>query len=326
MTLTNYGLLTILLLGLELLYIRLARHFRLFDVPNGRSLHQTTRTVRGGGIIVYLAVLTMVLSVPFNQPWFFGGLTVVVLISFGDDVAGIPVRFRFFAQSIAVSMLLIQTHTSSTDWWLFLGLLVLGVAIINAYNFMDGINGMTAFYSLLTIGTLWYLQRDEMDSRSPILYPSVFVALLVFSFFNARPKAICFAGDVGSIGIGFIMLYNLLTVINERHTYLPLLLLAVYGADSLLTIVYRIHRRQNIFRAHQSHLYQLLISQRGWPHLGVAAGYAFMQAGINGLVLRALDWSAVHQFMLAVLISGFLSICYVTTRKKIISPQKEAIL
>jgi UDP-GlcNAc:undecaprenyl-phosphate GlcNAc-1-phosphate transferase len=181
-------------------------------------------------------------------------------------------------------------------------------------------------YSLVTVGTLWYLQRSEMDSGSPVLYPAVFVALLVFSFFNVRPKAICFAGDVGSISIGFLLFYYLLNVINERHTYLPLLLLAVYGTDSLLTIVSRIYQRQNIFRAHRSHVYQLLVSQRNWPHLGVAASYAFIQACINGLVLRALDWPATHQFMLAMLILGFLSICYVTTRKRITSPQKEAIL
>ncbi len=319
MTLTDYGLLTILMLGLELLYIRLARHFHLFDIPNERSLHQTTKTVRGGGIIVYLAVLTLVLSGPLNEPWFFGGLTAVVLVSFGDDLAGIPIRFRLFAHSIAVSMLLVQTHSFSVDWWLFPGLLVLGVAIINGYNFMDGINGMTAFYSVVTVGTLWYLQKDEMDSSSPILYPSVFVALLVFSFFNARPKAICFAGDVGSIAIGFILLYGLVRVVTERHTYLPLLMLAVYGTDSLLTLLYRVYQRQNIFRAHRSHLYQLLVSQRGWPHLGVAAGYAFMQASINGLILRALDWPASHQLILAVFTLSFLSILYVKSRKIVMS-------
>ena len=290
MTLTEYGFLTVLLLGLELLYIRLARHFRLFDVPNERSLHQTATTVRGGGIIIYLAVLITVLVGSFHQPWFFGGLTAVVLVSFSDDLVSLPVRFRLVVQLIAVSLLLMQTGTFPSDWWVFPGLLMLGVAVINACNFMDGINGMTAFYSLITIGTLWCLQEDRTDSSSLILYPPVFVALLVFSFFNARPKAICFAGDVGSIGIGFILLYGLLNLINERHTYLPLLLLAVYGTDSLLTILYRLYRHQNIFRAHRSHLYQLLVSQRGWPHLGVATSYALVQAGINGLVLWSIDW------------------------------------
>jgi UDP-GlcNAc:undecaprenyl-phosphate GlcNAc-1-phosphate transferase len=139
MTLTHYSFLTILLLGAALLYIRLARHFRLFDVPNERSLHQTTRTVRGGGILIYLAVLTVVFSGSLNQPWFFGGLTVVVLVSFGDDLTGIPVRFRLFVQLIAVSMLLVQTGIFPANWWIFPGLLVLGVAIINTCNFMDGV-------------------------------------------------------------------------------------------------------------------------------------------------------------------------------------------
>ncbi len=317
MTLTEYGFLTALLLGLELLYLRLARHFRLFDIPNERSLHQTATTIRGGGIIIYLAVLITVLVATFHQPWFFGGLTAVVLVSFSDDLAGVPVRVRLFVQLIAVGLLLMQTGTFPSNWWVFPGLLVLGVAVINACNFMDGINGMTAFYSLITTGTLWYLQEDKTDSSSLILYPPVFVALLVFSFFNARPKAICFAGDVGSIGIGFILLYGLLNVINERHTYVPLLLLAVYGTDSLLTILYRLYRRQNIFRPHRAHLYQLLVSRRGWPHLGVAIGYSFMQAGINGLVFWALDWSNFQQLMLAGLVLGLLSLLYIIGRKRL---------
>ena len=319
MTRLDYGLLTMLLLGAEFLYIRLARHFRFFDVRNERSLHQTASTVRGGGIIIYLAVLATVLTGMFNQPWFFGGLTAVVLVSFGDDLVGIPVRFRLFLQLIAVSLLLVQTGTFPATWWAFPVLLVMGVALINACNFMDGINGMTALHSLLTVGTLWYLQGAKMDGSSSVLYPSLFVALLIFSFFNARPKAICFAGDVGSIGIGFILLYSLLNVINERQTYLPLLLLAVYGTDSLLTIIYRVYRRQNIFQAHRSHVYQLLVSQRGYSHLGVATGYAFMQAGINGLVLWALDWPAVQQFMLAGLVLGSLSLLYIIGRKRLTS-------
>ncbi|WP_020602218.1 hypothetical protein [Spirosoma spitsbergense] len=319
MTLTNYGFLTILLLGSEFLYLRLARHFRLFDIPNERSLHQTTTTIRGGGIVIYLAVLITVFTGSFNQPWFFGGLTAVVLVSFGDDLTDIPVRFRLSVQLIAVSLLLIQTGTFPTNWWAFPGLLLLGVAVINACNFMDGINGMAALYSLVTVGTLWYVQGDKMDGGSQILYPSVFVALLIFSFFNARPKAICFAGDVGSIGIGFITLYGLLNVINEHHTYLPLLLLAVYGTDTLLTLFYRFRQHQNVLRAHRSHLYQLLVSQRGWPHLGVATGYAFVQIGINGLVLWALEWPIVHQLILAGLVLCSLSILYVATRTKVMS-------
>lgn len=319
MTLIDYGLLTILLLGLELLYIRMARHFRLFDVPNERSLHQTTSTVRGGGIIIYLAVLTTVFAGSFNQPWFFGGLTAVVLISFGDDLTGILARFRLFVQFIAVSLLLVQTGTFPPAWWAFSMLLVLGVAVINACNFMDGINGMTAFYSLVTVGTLWYLQGNKLDSGSPVLYPSVFVALLIFSFFNARPKAICFAGDVGSIGIGFILLYGILNVINERHTYLPLLLLAVYGTDSLLTIMYRFRQRQNIFRAHRQHLFQLLVSQRGYPHLGVATVYTFVQASLNGLILWALNWPIIHQCLLAGFVLSVLSLLYITLRKTLTS-------
>ena len=319
MTLLYYGLPAILLLGLELLYIRLARHFQLFDVPNERSLHQNTSTVRGGGIIVYLAVLMAVFTSSFNQPWFFGGLTAVVLVSFSDDLIGIPARFRLVVQFIAISLLLMQTGAFPSHWWVFAGLLVMGVAVINACNFMDGLNGMTAFYSLITVGTLWYMQLGQTDSNSAVLYPFVLIALLVFTFFNARRKAICFAGDVGSIGIGFILLHGVLSVVNERHTYLPFLLLAVYGTDALLTFIRRVYRHEDIFQAHRQHLFQLLVSYRGYPHLGVAIGYALIQAGINGLILWALNWPIVHQYILAGLILSSLSILHITLRKTLVS-------
>ena len=314
MNLTTYGFLAILLFGSELLYLQLARHFHLFDVPNERSLHQDTTTVRGGGIVVYLAVLTIVLTGSFDQPYFFGGLTAVVLISFLDDLYSVPIPYRLFVQALGVGLLLVQTGTYPTAWWVFPGLLILGICILNTGNFMDGINGMTAFYSLVTVGTLWYLQ-NVTASGSSALYPSVFMALLVFGFFNARPKAICFAGDVGSIGIAFILLYSLLTLINQYHTYLPLLLLAVYGTDSLLTIIHRANQQQLIFRAHRQHLFQLLVSKRGWSHLRVSCLYALVQAGINGLVIWAIDWPATQQFLLAGFILIPLLVLYITLKR-----------
>jgi UDP-GlcNAc:undecaprenyl-phosphate GlcNAc-1-phosphate transferase len=185
------------------------------------------------------------------------------------------------------------------DLWLVMAWLVVSVGILNAYNFMDGINGMTAWYSLVTVGTLgvWHWQQQPAGEE-PFLW-FAFMALLVFSVANARQRALCFAGDVGSVSMAFIILLPLSQLITQTHSYLPVLLLAVYGIDTVLTIAQRLFQRQNIFRAHRQHLYQLLVHRLRWPHLRVSALYALTQLVINGLVVQAVDWSAAAQGWLA---------------------------
>ena len=317
MNLVFYVCLTLLLFSVELLYLRLARHFSLFDVPNKRSLHTRQTTVRGGGIIVYVAVLSSFLLGTFGQLYFLIGITIVALISFADDLYSIPKRNRLVAQFIAVGLLLAQAEIFPSYWWVVAGLLVVGVGILNAYNFMDGINGMTAFYSLVTIGTLWRWQPAILSETTHAVLPAIFISLLIFSYFNARSRAICFAGDVGSISIGFIIVYFLLNRINQFHTYLPLLLLAVYGTDSVLTILNRLYLRQNIFQAHRLHLFQLLVHKLGWPHLLVAALYAIVQTGINGLVLTAMSWPPRSQLILSILVVSCLAGIYVVLKTRL---------
>jgi UDP-GlcNAc:undecaprenyl-phosphate GlcNAc-1-phosphate transferase len=320
MSLTSYVLLTALLIGIKVAYFRIARHFGLFDTPNERSSHTGLITIRAGGIIFYLAVLAAVSVNKLNQPYFFAGLTMVALISFWDDIYAVSIRYRIVAQFIAMSLLLLQTGLFPDQKWALIGLLIIGVGSLNAYNFMDGINGMTAFYSLVTVGTLWYQQSQVMPiDVADSLFPFVIIALLIFSYFNARRQAICFAGDVGSISIGFISLHALLTAINQSHTYLLVLFLAVYGVDSVLTIIHRLYLGQSIFQAHRLHLFQLIVHQYGWPHLRVSAMYALVQAGINVLVLRALNWSLIAQIILTGLILGVLVCLYISLKKRLMN-------
>ncbi|MFD2932696.1 MraY family glycosyltransferase [Spirosoma flavum] len=320
--------LTVLLIGAELLYLKLARHLGLFDRPNERSAHLNLSTIRGGGFVFYLAVVCAIWISKLSLPYVYLGLTFITLISFWDDISSVPKWYRLAIHMLAVGLLTFQEKAFLDQWWLFAGVFFIGVGIVNAYNFMDGINGMTAFYSLVTVGTLWYWQVQQSGpGENDVLFPCVFVALLVFSYFNARRRAICFAGDVGSISMGFIILYGLLASINRSHTYLPILFISVYGIDTLLTIIYRLYLRQNIFRAHQMHLFQLLVHQLGWPHLRVSLLYALVQLGINGLVILAMNWLPISQFVLVGLIWGSLLIAYVTTRKRIgIVTKKESVL
>lgn len=323
MNLIEYVLIVVFLLTGELLYLRAARHFGIVDIPNERSLHTDQTIVRGGGIVLWLAAAVSVVYSDFEPTYFFVGLSLVALVSFLDDIRGVAWQYRIYAQFVAVSLLMYQTTNLLPTLWVIL-LLVVGVGILNAFNFMDGSNGMTAFYSLITIGTIWYGQ--SLYATASLLLPLTFAALLIFSWFNARQQAICFAGDVGSVSIGFICLYVLIEFIKASESYLPVLFLAVYGIDSVLTIGYRLYLGQNIVQAHRLHLFQRIVYEQQWLHLLVAALYAFVQLVINGLVFYALDWSLSAQWVLAVGLLLVLASGYGLASQRLTKAQKKSRL
>lgn len=319
MSLTIYVILSALLLATELLYLRMARRLRLFDKPNLRSAHAEVMIIRGGGILFCVAGLASVLLGQVSKPYFFMGLTLIALISFWDDLYAVPKRYRLGVQFVGTSLLVMQMGQSVNQGWLVIPLIIIGVGMLNAYNFMDGINGMTALYSLVTVGTLWYWQDQQANSSNDLMLPCVCIALVIFSYFNVRRRAVCFAGDVGSISIAFIVLSGLLDLILRQQTYLPILFLAVYGVDSVLTILHRLYLGQNIFQAHQLHLFQLLVHQLRWPHLRVSAVYALVQLMINIFVLEAIVWPLKAQLLLTGTILGSFSIFYIILKKRLSS-------
>lgn len=309
-----------LMVGVAMLYLRLARYFRIIDKPNERSSH-VRPTIRGGGVLFWVAALCAYVYGSFAVPYFFAGLTLAALISFLDDLFTLPNRYRIGVQFVSVALLLQQTGCwPAGAVWAYPVLLVVGVGILNAYNFMDGINGITAFYSFVTVGTLWYWQQQTLPAEPPdALLPFVLISLLIFGYLNARRQAVCFAGDVGSVSMAVIILYALMQVVQAEGTFLPILLLAVYGVDSVLTILHRLYLRQNIFQAHRLHLFQLLVHRLGWPHLHVAGLYALVQLTINVGLTEAINWPVAGQWWFAGGLLTALSLAYGLIKKRLIT-------
>ena len=112
---------------------------------------------------------------------------------------------------------------------------------------------------------------------------STILALLVFCTFNFRPKgkAKCFAGDVGSIGIAFIMLFLLGNVIIKTGDITWLIFLLVYGVDGCLTIVHRIMLHEDLGEAHRKHAYQIMANELKIGHVKVTSLYMVMQLVIS---------------------------------------------
>ena len=275
-----YLILFAVLLGLELLYFQVADRYNIIDKPNERSSHSRI-TLRGGGVIFYFGALLYFIVYGGAFPFFMLGLTLITLISFVDDVRSVSRSLRLAVQFSAMLLLFYQWGLfTEFPWWYLLVALIVCTGIINAYNFMDGINGITGGYSLVVLAALAYINQAVVSFTDSALIATVICAVLVFNLFNFRTRAKCFAGDVGSVSIAFIILFLLGQLILKTSDLSYIILLAVYGVDSVLTIIHRLWLKENIFDAHRKHAYQLLANELGWKHIAVSSFYMILQAGI----------------------------------------------
>ena len=272
----------VLLLVAELIYFRIADKCNIIDKPNERSSHSTI-VLRGGGIIFLIGAWVWSAFFGFEYPWFLAGLTLVGGVSFIDEIHSLPDSVRLVAQFAAAAMAFYQLgilHWSM--WWIVLLALIVYVGATNVINFMDGINGITAGYSLAVLVPLALINMNgEYVEQSLVV--STILASLVFCIFNFRPKgkAKCFAGDVGSIGIAFIMLFLLGNVIMKTGDITWLIFLLVYGVDGCLTIVHRIMLHENLGEAHRKHAYQIMANELKIGHVKVTSLYMAMQLVIS---------------------------------------------
>ncbi len=309
----TYIIIAALLLILELVYFRIADRFNIVDRPNERSSHNSI-VIRGGGIIFLLAAWIWSAFFGFNYPWFLAGLTIVCGISLWDDIHSLPDSVRLIAQFTAMFMMFADLGMINLEnWWMIAPALIVCVGIINAYNFMDGINGITSGYSLTVLLPLIVLNHSIHFIEMSYLIVAA-IACVVFSYFNFRPKgkAKCFAGDVGSIGIAFIVLLPLGKLILQTGDLTYILLLVVYGVDTILTICHRIMLHENLGQAHRKHAFQIMANELKIPHEVVSLGYMILQLIISlGLIyLSRMHWV---YFLVAVII---LCIAYLLFMKR----------
>ncbi len=143
-----YLIISAILVIAELVYFKVADKFNIIDKPNLRSSH-THITLRGGGIIFLFGAWLWAAFFGLQYPWFMVGLTAIAIISFIDDVHSVPNWARLIVQFTAMFLMFYELDILRWDmWWLVLIAWIVCVGIINAYNCMDGINGITGAYSL----------------------------------------------------------------------------------------------------------------------------------------------------------------------------------
>ncbi len=305
---------------LELTYFKIANHFNIIDHPNERSSH-TRITLRGGGIIFPIAFC---FGIAIWQPvysYLAIGVFAIGTISFIDDVLTLNNKLRIGVHLLAVSLLLFNINQAllfPSSLFLIPLVFLIPIAfifiigIINAYNFMDGINGITVLYSLVTISSIWWIQKVySISLLNNNVWAILLASLLVFGFFNVRKKAKAFAGDVGSISMALIICFLLLEIIVETQNLKWLLLLGIYGLDTVATIICRVIRKENIFKAHRSHFYQYLANEQKWPHVSISILYASAQLLLN----LSLIYFTASLFYL--LLFSIISLIYIAFRLKL---------
>jgi UDP-N-acetylmuramyl pentapeptide phosphotransferase/UDP-N-acetylglucosamine-1-phosphate transferase len=275
-----YIALLFLLVGIELLYFKVADKYNIIDKPNSRSSH-TTITLRGGGIIFPIAI-----SIAFFWGYVSWPVTLAVVlvavVSFIDDIKPLSPLPRFASHVLSVGLVFYDLHLFSEALWLLPIVFVLMIGWVNAFNFMDGINGITVLYALTAIVSFSFLSINE--ASLPLLI-TMGLSCLVFGLFNVRKKAKTFAGDVGSISMALFLGYFMIKTIIDSGQLGYILFFSVYGIDAIITIINRLIKKENIFQPHRSHLYQYLANEMGYSHILVASIYAGLQIVINALVI-----------------------------------------
>ncbi|MFD0964596.1 MraY family glycosyltransferase [Pseudofulvibacter geojedonensis] len=303
------------LLIVEIIYLKLAKFFNISDTPNHRSAH-VTPTLRGGGIILVPAILLFLLLFPNELNDYIGfclAVLILAIISFIDDIITLSSKIRIIIHVISLTIVFYSLNlfqaSSLFEMTLIFLAYIFSLGYLNIYNFMDGINGITFLNALITFVTYYLINEYIIEFSSSDLLMVLIFAIVVFGIFNFRKKPKCFAGDVGSITIGFTIIYFIIKLFSITGSYAVFLMLGVYLLDGGWTIIERLVRKENILEAHRRHLYQLFANEIKVPHLKISLMYFLVQMFLNLIVLYLIKIGEKN-YLIVVLIFMVLSIGY----------------
>ena len=332
----EYIVIAIVLFITELVYFKIADRCNIIDKPNERSSHSNI-VLRGGGIIFPISILGWMALQMVNGEWFMVkdylpfvvGLVLICGVSFWDDVKSLPDSVRLMAQFVAMALMFWSMFGFQNsgfmvlDWYWRVAVIIVALIVCvgasNIINFMDGINGITGAYAMASLIPLYILNNGVnggfVDNSFII---TMMLADVVFCYFNFRPrgKAKCFAGDVGSLGVAFILLFLIGCKVMQTGDITYLVFLVVYGVDGVLTICHRIMLHENLGQAHRKHVFQLMANELKMSHITVSLIYACLQLAISlGFIYLVPNNILAHwTYLLSSIV--VLSVAYVLFKKK----------
>lgn len=310
----SYSIVSGLLIIASYFYLKLAIRFNIIDKPNARSSHAIS-AVRGGGILFTLVIVFFFLFNNYQYPYFVAGTLIIAIISFIDDVYTLSSKIRFPFQVFAIMLVLFQLNIPLEA--LSLIYLFLGLGVVNLFNFMDGVNGITGLYAMAVLSVFYFINLNE-EIINPNLIGYSFIALVIFGFYNFRKKALFFAGDIGSITIGILVFFIGLYFAIALKAPIMILAIIVYGADGGNTLLYRkFFTNESIFEAHRHHIYQKLVHVKKMSHLKVSFIYMTIQLFMNVVLYKTYQLDLQMQLLLLLGIILFFILIYVLIFKKL---------
>lgn len=277
---------------------RYAMHRNLLDQPGERRSHAMA-TPRGGGISIVAALLLAAFVALYWAPSqitivapAMTGLLLVAAVGWVDDHRPLSPWFRLGVHAVAAGLLALAAHAAGGDAWVMVVAFLGSMALVNVWNFMDGIDGLAASQALL-VAIVYATHAGE----GPVLWLALALAGATAGFlpFNF-PKARIFLGDVGSGSLGYAVAATFVGASLEQPPatvawWWLTLPLAPFMIDAALTLSSRILRRERWWEAHVQHAYQYLARSVGrhWP---VTLGYGVATASLGVLVTAGRSFPA----------------------------------
>lgn len=279
----------------------------VLDIPNDRSSH-TIPTPKGAGLVLVSACLLIwIVSSPSPAVFALCGSAIVLLVvSWVDDTRTLSPIYRLGFHVAAVTFGLFAIPQTAL---IFQGLLplpldralalLLWVWFINLFNFMDGIDGISAIETLVIAAGL--IIAANLAPSDSVLAAALIGAAAGFLPWNWSPARI-FLGDAGSAPIGFLLGWLLISAAANGDWAVAMILPGYYLADSGLTLLKRLARRERVWEAHREHAYQKAAAQIGHARTSV-----FVAVGGAGAIFIATVGAQISQLM-AVMIAVGLSV------------------
>ncbi len=290
----------------------------ILDKPNERSLHEVPKP-RSGGIAIFISILTawicglLLHDVDNFIYYLIVGLILLLLVSYIDDKYSIMQIWRLLVHVLVASILVIGVVDVISGFELLgisneIHLVVKVIAIlfivwcINLYNFMDGIDGLAGGMGFIGFCSLaWFGWRASNDLF--LLFASVVAAANLGFLLHNFPPAKIFMGDVGSIGMGYLVAFFSLWGLQENifKWWAPILIFSPFFVDATVTIIRRSLAGEKVWQAHKTHNYQKLV-RMGWGHRKtVLYGYMLMIAvSCTAMVMQFVDSKNLNIFLLLV--------------------------
>lgn len=309
-------LIVLLILALaEWLYMPVARRLGITAPVTSRSMHKGSPVTGAGIVFVFGAIAFAVINHSIiDIQWIYvlvGGF-VLSIVSFADDIRPLPPLPRLILQ-ILVLCLAFKSYCYPQALHIFFLAVVCGICCVNAFNFIDGIGGMLAFYGIVVLGTLLFavsMYCGEYCELLTSLTALLLVAAIVFTAFNLGDRA--FAGDVGAITLGFFVAVIILKLILSSGDITLVTLIIVVLFDTCITALHRLFAGENVLQPHNFNIYQVLAGKWKLTHLSVSLGYASLQLVISAVYLLLPVYA--HMIYLLLVIS-LLMVVYVVIRR-----------